>query len=191
MEHDRAILHSDLNSFYASVEMMLDPGLRGKAVAVCGSTESRHGIVLAKSELAKKAGVKTGMVNWEARQCCRDLIMVPPHYDQYLKYSSLTRAIYERFTDLVEPFGMDECWLDITDSGAFGDSVAMIRADSRTYEDAFTRNYERWNNMADKSALDYELNREAFACRSEAESAEQLAHWLERRIEFLNGVWHR
>ena len=121
MEHDRAILHSDLNSFYASVEMMLDPGLRGKAVAVCGSTESRHGIVLAKSELAKKAGVKTGMVNWEARQCCRDLIMVPPHYDQYLKYSRLTRAIYERFTDLVEPFGMDECWLDITDSGAFGD----------------------------------------------------------------------
>lgn len=62
----RAILHSDLNSYYASVEMMLDPTLRGKAVAVCGSTETRHGIVLAKSELAKKAGVKTGMVNWEA-----------------------------------------------------------------------------------------------------------------------------
>jgi hypothetical protein len=67
----------------------------------------------------------------------------------------------------------------------------MIRADSRTYEAAFTRNYQRWSNMADKSPLDYELNREAFACRSEAESAEQLAHWLERRIEFLNGYWHR
>lgn len=79
---DRVILHSDMNSFYASVEMMLDPSLRGKPVAVCGSTESRHGIVLAKSQLAKKAGVKTGMVNWEARQRCPNLIMVPPQYDQ-------------------------------------------------------------------------------------------------------------
>ncbi len=113
---ERTILHSDLNSFYASVEMMLDPSLRGKAVAVCGSTEDRHGIVLAKSDLAKKAGVKTGMVNWEARQLCKDLIVVPPQYDQYLKYSKLTQAIYQRYTDLIEPFGMDECWLDVTGS---------------------------------------------------------------------------
>ena len=113
MEH-RTILHSDMNSFYASVEMMLDPSLKGKAVAVCGSTESRHGIVLAKSQLAKKAGVKTGMVNWEARQRCPDLIMVPPQYDEYLKYSKLAHENYCRYTDLVEPFGMDECWLDVT-----------------------------------------------------------------------------
>lgn len=113
---DRVILHSDMNSFYASVEMMLDPSLRGKPVAVCGSTESRHGIVLAKSQLAKKAGVKTGMVNWEARQRCPNLIMVPPQYDQYLKYSKLAHEIYYRFTDLVEPYGMDECWLDVTAS---------------------------------------------------------------------------
>lgn len=85
-------------------------------MAVCGCTEDRHGIVLAKSELAKKAGVKTGMVNWEAKQCCRDLIIVPPQYDQYLKYSKLTQAIYQRYTDMVEPFGMDECWLDVTGS---------------------------------------------------------------------------
>lgn len=98
---------------YASVEMMLDPSLRGKAVAVCGSTENRHGIVLAKSELAKKAGVKTGMVNWEARQRCPDLIMVKPQYEQYLKYSELARNIYQRYTDQVEPYGMDECWLDV------------------------------------------------------------------------------
>lgn len=110
----RTILHSDLNCFYASVEMMLNPDLRGKAVAVCGATEDRHGIVLAKSELAKKAGVKTGMANWEAQRLCPNLIMVPPQYDQYLKYSKLTRAIYQRFTDRVEPYGMDECWLDIT-----------------------------------------------------------------------------
>ena len=116
MASKRSILHSDLNSFYASVEMMLDPSLRGKAVAVCGSTEDRHGIVLAKSDKAKKAGVKTGMVNWEARKLCPDLIVVPPQYDQYLKYSKLTQAIYQRYTDLMEPFGMDECWLDVTAS---------------------------------------------------------------------------
>ena len=110
---ERTILHSDMNCFYASVEMMLDPSLRGKAVAVCGSTENRHGIVLAKSELAKKAGVRTGMVNWEARQRCPDLIMVKPQYEQYLKYSELARNIYQRYTDQVEPYGMDECWLDV------------------------------------------------------------------------------
>lgn len=121
---ERAILHSDLNCFYASVEMMLDPRLRGKAVAVCGCTEDRHGIVLAKSEKAKRAGVKTGMVNWEAQRCCKDLIIVPPQYDQYLKYSKLTQAIYQRYTDMVEPFGMDECWLDVTGSRAVcGDAM--------------------------------------------------------------------
>ena len=90
----RAILHSDMNSYYASVEMMLDPSLKGKAVAVCGSTETRHGIVLAKSELAKKFGVKTGMANWEAQRCCPNLITVPPHYEQYIKYSELAHEIY-------------------------------------------------------------------------------------------------
>ena len=114
MNKMRTILHSDLNSFYASVEMMLDPTLRGKAVAVCGSTEDRHGIVLAKSELAKKAGVKTGMVNWEAQRLCPGLIVVPPQYEQYLRFSKLTREIYQRYTDQVEPYGMDECWLDVT-----------------------------------------------------------------------------
>ena len=123
---ERAILHSDMNSFYASVEMMLDPSLKGKAVAVCGSTETRHGIILAKSQLAKKAGVKTGMANWEARQLCPDLIMVAPKYDEYLRYSKLAHDIYYKYTDLVEPFGMDECWLDVTDAcrGRSGEDVA-------------------------------------------------------------------
>ena len=125
MADDRIILHSDMNSFYASVEMMLDPRLKGKAVAVCGATEERHGIVLAKSELAKKAGVKTGMVNWEARQRCPELILVPPQYDQYLKYSKLAHQIYYRYTDLVEPFGMDECWLDVTASGVYGTGMEI------------------------------------------------------------------
>lgn len=112
----RAILHSDANCFYASVETVLEPTLRGKAVAVCGSTEERHGIVLAKSELAKRAGVKTGMANWQAKQCCPNLIIVPPQYDYYLKFSKYLHGIYKRYTDQVEPFGMDECWLDVTDS---------------------------------------------------------------------------
>lgn len=133
MGEQRAILHSDLNSFYASVEMMLDPTLRGKAVAVCGSTENRHGIVLAKSDKAKKAGVKTGMVNWEARRLCPDLIMVPPQYDEYLKYSKLTQAIYQRYTDLMEPFGMDECWLDVTGCRLiFGDAMTIAEEIRKT-----------------------------------------------------------
>ena len=119
------VLHSDMNAFYASVEMMLNPTLRGKAVAVCGATEERHGIVLAKSELAKKAGVKTGMVNWEAKQKCPELILVPPQYDQYLKYSALARNIYERFSDLVEPYGMDECWIGLPPQIPFEDGIQI------------------------------------------------------------------
>ena len=133
MSKDRAILHSDLNSFYASVEIMLNPTLRDKAIAVCGSTEDRHGIVLAKSEKAKKAGIRTGMVNWEARQKCPGLIMVPPQYEQYLKYSRLTREIYQRYTDQVEPYGMDECWLDVTGSlGVCGSALSIAEEIRRT-----------------------------------------------------------
>ena len=120
----RTILHSDLNSFYASVEIMLAPELRGKAVAVCGAAEERHGIVLAKSEPAKKAGVKTGMANWEAKRLCPELIVLHPTYGQYVKYSRLARGIYQRFTDRVEPFGMDECWLDLTGCGGCVDGEA-------------------------------------------------------------------
>ena len=103
-----------MNKFYATVEQMLNPELRNKAIAVCGSTEEHHGIVLTASAEAKKMGVKTGMANWEARQACPGLIMVPPQYDQYVKYSRLARAIYHRYSDEIEPFGMDECWVDIS-----------------------------------------------------------------------------
>ncbi len=124
MQSNRVILHSDLNCFYASVEMMLNPELRGKAVAVCGSTKDRHGIVLAKSESAKKAGVKTGMVNWQAKLVCPNLITLPPQYDQYLKYSKLVRDIYLRYTNQVEPYGMDECWLDVSGGQTTGLELA-------------------------------------------------------------------
>lgn len=111
---NRTVLHSDANCFYASVEMLLNPDLRGKPVAVCGCVEERHGIVLAKSEAAKKAGVKTGQANWEAMQTCPNLITVPPQYDQYVKFSRLLRNIYQQYSDRVEPYGMDECWIDVT-----------------------------------------------------------------------------
>lgn len=110
----RAILHSDMNSYYASVEIMLNPELREKPVAVCGSRETRHGIVLAKSEIAKRAGVQTGMTIREARHCCGDLVIVPPQPAQYDRFSRLAQAVYRRYTDRVEPFGLDECWLDVT-----------------------------------------------------------------------------
>jgi DNA polymerase-4 len=110
----RVILHSDLNCFYASVEMMEHPELRGKAIAVCGSTEDRHGIVLTKSYPAKAMGVKTGSAIWEAKQKCPGLIIVEPHYDLYLKMSRIVRAIYLRYANDVEPFGMDECWVDVS-----------------------------------------------------------------------------
>ena len=107
------ILHSDCNCFYASVEMCEHPELRGKRVAVCGSTEDRHGIVLTASYPAKHLGVRTGMANWQARQVCPDLIMVPPHYELYLQYSRAVRGIYRQYTDLIEPYGMDENWLGL------------------------------------------------------------------------------
>lgn len=107
------ILHSDLNCFYASVEINENPALAGKKIAVCGSTEDRHGIVLTASYPAKRSGVKTGMANWQARQACPDLICVPPHYDLYVKYSKLVRRIYSEYTDTIEPFGMDENWVAI------------------------------------------------------------------------------
>ncbi|MBR6556038.1 MAG: DNA polymerase IV, partial [Clostridia bacterium] len=123
---ERCILHSDLNGFYASVEIAKDPDLRGKPVAVCGSESDRHGIVLAKSQEAARAGVKTGMVNWEARRLCPGLVCLPPHFDDYLRYSRIVRRIYERYTDLVEPYGMDECFLDVSGSRAlFGDGVCI------------------------------------------------------------------
>lgn len=127
----RAILHSDANCFYAAVEMLLDPSLRGRPVAVCGCAEERHGIVLAKSEAAKRAGVKTGQANHEARRACPGLILVPPHYDQYVKFSGLLKEIYLEYTNLVEPYGMDECWLDVTDSGALHGSGERIAQEIR------------------------------------------------------------
>lgn len=110
----RVILHCDANSFYASCELVYRPALRGLPMAVCGSTEERHGIVLAATREAKKYGIKTAMVNWEARRLCPELVVIPPDYGRYINFSHRLRNMYERYTDRVEPFGLDECWLDVS-----------------------------------------------------------------------------
>ena len=120
------ILHSDMNNFYASVEILYDPTLRDKPVAVAGDEEARHGIVLAKNDIAKRFGIRTGQVLWEARQQCPGLVCVPAHYERYLAFSARARDIYTSYTDQVEPFGLDECWLDVTGSvGLFGEGPAI------------------------------------------------------------------
>jgi len=105
-----------MNNCYASIELLHHPELRGKPLAVGGDPEARHGIVLAKDQLAKKAGVQTGMALWQARQVCPDIVFVPPRMDLYLRFSRLAHEIYADYTDMQEPFGVDESWLDVTDS---------------------------------------------------------------------------
>lgn len=113
---ERIVIHSDLNNFYASVERVLNPDLVGVPVAVCGNEEERRGIVLAKSEEAKRAGIKTGDTVWQAKRKCPNLVVVRPRFSEYMKYSRKVKAIYARYTDLIENYGIDECWLDVTHS---------------------------------------------------------------------------
>ena len=128
---ERIIIHSDMNSCYASIECSLKPELKGKPVAVGGSVEDRHGIILAKTAEAKKFGVTTGEPIWQAEKKCPGLIIVPPHFDIYAKYSSLARDIYRRYTDKIEPMGLDEAWCDITGSILLFGSVENITNDIR------------------------------------------------------------
>lgn len=113
---NRTILHSDCNCFYASVELLHHPELRGKPVAVGGDPEARHGIVLTADYTAKRYGVKTGMALWQAKQVCPDITFLPPRMDLYLRFSRMAQEIYADYTDKREPYGIDESWLDVTDS---------------------------------------------------------------------------
>ena len=123
---DPVILHCDCNGFFASVEQLSKPELRTVPMAVCGDPESRHGIILAKNELAKGFGVKTAETIREARQKCPELVLVPPHHREYARWSKIVNAIYARYTEQVEPFGIDESWLDVTGSvGLYGDGKTI------------------------------------------------------------------
>lgn len=113
---ERVILHCDLNNFFASVSLLFNPTLRSVPVAVCGDKEQRHGIVLAKNEAAKRCGVKTAEAIFEAKAKCPELVILPPMMDKYKEYSEKANRIYEEYTDMIEPFGIDECWLDVTGS---------------------------------------------------------------------------
>jgi DNA polymerase-4 len=123
---DRVVLHSDCNCFYASVELLHHPELRGKPVAVGGDPESRHGIILTADYTAKKYGVKTGMALWQARQLCPEITFLPPRMDLYLRFSRMAQEIYADYTDLREPFGRDESWLDVTASASLKGDGELI-----------------------------------------------------------------
>ncbi|WP_308529339.1 DNA polymerase IV, partial [uncultured Oscillibacter sp.] len=133
----RIILHCDLNSFYASVELRDHPDLRTVPTAVCGDPSSRHGIILAKNEAAKKYGVQTAETIWQARKKCPGLVLLPPHHSLYRQVSKQVNAIYEQYTDLVEPFGIDESWLDVTNT------LHLFGGDVRALADALRERMKR------------------------------------------------
>ena len=127
----RKILHVDLNSFYASVECLLDDSLQGKPVAVSGAVSERHGVILAKNELAKKAGIKTGMTTFEAKRLIPDLVVCETHFDKYVKYSKAVKSIFYEYTDQVESFGIDEAWLDVTKTKKLNGDAFLIADEIR------------------------------------------------------------
>lgn len=125
---DRTILHIDMNCFYASVEMLHRPELRHVPMAVGGDPQARHGIVLTANYLAKKQGVKTGMALWQAKQICPVIQFVPPRMELYLRFSRMAHEIYQEYTDLWEPYGCDEVWMDVSDScSLMGDGLTIAR----------------------------------------------------------------
>lgn len=123
---DKVILHCDMNGFYASVELLSRPDLADKPMAVCGDPDSRHGIILAKNEIAKKFGIVTAETIWQAKKKCPDLQLVRPHHDHYKEYSDKINQIYLQYTDMVEPFSIDESWLDVTASQSLFGSGRQI-----------------------------------------------------------------
>ncbi len=129
MSTDRVILHCDCNSFFASVETVLNPSYANVPMAVSGSAEDRHGIILAKNEAAKKYGIVTAETVHSAKKKCPSLVLAPPHYKEYSEFSDRVFSIYREYTDLVEPFGIDEGWLDVTASKRlFGDGMSIAQA---------------------------------------------------------------
>ncbi len=155
----RTILHSDMNCFYASVEMLHHPEFSGKPLAVGGDPEARHGIVLTANYIAKKAGVKTGMALWQAKQVCPEIIFVPPRMDLYLRFSRMAQEIYSEYTDLREPFGIDESWLDVSASTSIkGDGMKIAQEISNRIKNELGVTVSigvSWNKIFAKLGSDY------------------------------------
>lgn len=129
---DRTILHIDANSFYASVECFCNPDIRSKPVAVVGNPENRHGIILAANYIAKGYGIKTAEVIWQAKAKCPELVMIQANMERYRKFSRMMRKIFARYSDLVEPFGSDEAWVDVTHSSVFGTGEEIAKEIMKT-----------------------------------------------------------
>lgn len=129
----RVILHCDLDAFYASVELLGHPELRDRPVAVCGDPAARHGVILAKNAPARRMGVRTAETVWQARRKCPDLILLPPHHDAYREWSRRVNAVYDQYTDRVEPFSIDESWLDVTGT------LHLFGGDARALADGIRR----------------------------------------------------
>lgn len=152
---DRTILHADLNAFYASVECLARPELRRVPMAVAGDEAQRHGIILAKNDLARARGVKTAEPIWRARQKCPGLVTVPPRHQVYHRYSLLVKGIYQRYTDRVESFGPDEAWLDITGRPEEGRAFADFLRRTVREETGLTVSVGvSWNKIFAKLASD-------------------------------------
>lgn len=156
---ERAILHVDMNAFYASVECLHRPALRDKPVAVAGDAEARHGIILARNQIAKRHGVKTGEAIWQAKQKCAALVTVPPDFPLYLRFSAMARNIYRDYSDRIEPFGIDEAWLDVTGCAHLhGDGEQIAYQISRRIKEELGLTVSigvSWNKIFAKLGSDY------------------------------------
>lgn len=156
---DRVILHCDMNNFFASVECLSRPELKSVPMAVAGNEDDRHGIILAKNNIAKKYGIITAETVWQAKKKCPDLILVSPHYERYSYYSKVINEIYSRFTDMVEPFSIDESWLDVTGSRLLfgsGEEIAKKISDTAKKETGLTMSIGvSFNKFFAKMGSDY------------------------------------
>lgn len=152
----RVILHSDINAAYASIECVQRPEIRDLPVAVGGDTEKRHGIILAKNELAKKAGVKTGQALWQAKNQCPTLYILKPNYPLYMRYCGMVKEIYNDYSPCQESFGIDESWIDCTGVGNDGREVAeVIRIRVKSELGITVSVGVSWNKIFAKLGSDY------------------------------------
>ena len=155
---DRVILHSDINACYANIELLFAPELRGRPMAVGGDAERRHGIILSKTEEAKRAGVRTGMALWEARRACPELVVLPPRFDRYIHFTREVQKIYADYTDRREPFGLDESWLDLTGCVAVRDGESAAQEIRRRVKRELGLTVSvgvSWNKVFAKLGSDY------------------------------------
>ena len=153
---ERTVLHVDCNKFYASVECLHRPEIRNRPVAVGGSAEDRHGIILTKNEIASKYGIKTAEPIWQAKQKCPELVVVPPNFPLYVRFSNMARKIYKKYSEFIEPFGLDENWIDVTGCRKSGEEIANEIRCRIKFELGITVSVGvSWNKIFAKFGSDY------------------------------------